>query len=811
VSLSVHQVRPFACGLALLCTGAITPLRAAEATSASGPGTTYAVERYEVQGGDSRDAAWVAKALRDATGPHVTLPQIRRALVRLQQAYRDRGWPQAAVTLPRQALTQGVVQVRVTTDGAQANPPLPAWTVPTFEVRHFVVQGNTVLTAEQLDRVLGSAAGEAVSPERLSGILRDLQSAYRAEGYPLARLTIPSQVLHDGTVAVVVQEGGRSTNAPALATRPATNAPPAAVPAFLVRRYDVAGNTLLKPEAIEQLLAPATGTNVTLPQIQKALGDLQLAYRERGWATVSVGLPQQQLADGVVKVQVLEGALVDVQVTGQRYFSTNNVLAALPSLKTNALLNSRVFQRELDVANQNRDRQIYPVLGPGPEPGTSSLTLRVKDRLPLHGRVEVNNQAPPLTPEWRINASAQYNHLWEKEHQLGASYGFSPEAYKQPVPASDYLVNRPLIAYGGAYYRLPFGQPESVEQRLQANPGLGFDEATRQFRLPPPGARPDLLLSLNASSVDTGIQRGPRTLVSQTPLLTITSQDTGRNLTTTESASARYSHPFVLGETRRLNLSAGLDLRTFSLESFNTNNFTIVTVVTNAQGTQVIESQVSSAQPARKNDVAYLPLIAAADFVESDAHGTLSASLSLSYNFLGRDEEFAALAYSRRARSNFGKANLQVQREQKLPRLWTAQFRAGAQAATGPLISTEQFALGGMNSLRGYFEGDEVGDAGWFTGGELRTPQIAFKAPIGEATTPGWIRGLVFMEYGHRFQMDGDSTLFDRRSLWSTGFGLSANLNNHLDLRVTVGWPLRGTGNSGIGEPRANLSVGGQF
>jgi hypothetical protein len=32
-------------------------------------------------------------------------------------------------------------------------------------------------------------------------------------------------------------------------------------------------------------------------------------------------------------------------------------------------------QRELDLANASRDRQIYPVIGPGFEPGTSELTL----------------------------------------------------------------------------------------------------------------------------------------------------------------------------------------------------------------------------------------------------------------------------------------------------------------------------------------------------------------------------------------------------------------------------------------------------
>ena len=63
-------------------------------------------------------------------------------------------------------------------------------------------------------------------------------------------------------------------------------------------------------------------------------------------------------------------------------------------------------------------------------------------------------------------------------------------------------------------------------------------------------------------------------------------------------------------------------------------------------------------------------------------------------------------------------------------------LRANGQMATGALISNEQFSLGGLNSVRGYFEGDVFGDAGWTTSAELRTPYINARVPIGTETTP---------------------------------------------------------------------------
>lgn len=814
------RVSPRLLGLLLLLAGAAAlraqPSPNAPVTVSSNRPVAYAIRRYELSGGPALDEALVSRLTATATGPAITLPEVRRALLVLQQAYRDQGHREVSLRLPRQSLTDGVVRVEVNVGATPpaAAPALPAWTAPTYDIRHFEVRGNSVLSAEDLDRLLSPAAGAEVSLERLQQTVVRLQAAYRERGYAGAAVALPQQLLAGGTVIVMVDEGlspeARVARQRIDPTRAATNPPPA-VPTFEVRRYEVAGNTLLRPEIIDRALADATGPAVSFPQIQKALGQLQLAYRERGFATVSVGLPQQQLTNAVVKVLVTEGVLTDLQISGNRHFSSNNIIRALPGLKTNGLLNSLVFQRELDLANQNRDRTIYPTVGPGPEPGTSALTLRVKDRLPLHGRLEVNNQATPGTPDWRVNASAQFNNLWQHEHQAGVSYGFSPEAFKEGGLVPDYFFNRPLVANYGAYYRLPFGNPDSVEQQIAGSTRFGFDEATRQFRLPPAGARPDLSVFVSAASSDTGVQFSPVSVVSQTPLLTILSRDSGQNLTVNESAGSRLSLPLAVTDTNRWSFSGGLDWKRYFLRSFNTNNFLIVTVVTNAQGSQTIANLVSSPQPARSVEVQYLPLVLSADYSQSDRWGTFSASLGLSGNFVGEGADFAAAAYTTNAEAGYGKVTLALTRDQKVFRDWSLLLRASGQMATGALIANEQFSLGGLNSVRGYYEGDVFGDAGWFTSAELRTPFITAPVPVGARAVPVWLRASVFMDYGQGFLLEAPAGRDGSLSLWGAGFGVSANVNNHFDVRITVGWPLLDSPNRRAGDPRAYFSVGGQF
>ena len=110
----------------------------------------------------------------------------------------------------------------------------------------------------------------------------------------------------------------------------------------------------------------------------------------------------------------------------------------------------------------------------------------------------------------------------------------------------NYGLNQPLISYGGAYYRMPFGSAESVQERINSSTQFGYNEATHQFRLPPAGNRPDLTFFASGSSSDTGVKLGPAVTISQTPLLTIVSQDSGQDLSLNASAGTRVNVPYCI-------------------------------------------------------------------------------------------------------------------------------------------------------------------------------------------------------------------------------------------------------------------------
>ena len=607
-----------------------------------------------------------------------------------------------------------------------------------------------------------------------------------------------------------------------------TNAPPAAPKpqGFEVKKYNIRGNTLLSQPVVDAIFAEATGKEVTLDQIRKAVARLLTTYREHGYASVVATLPPQQLTNATITIQVTEAPLKSVTIVNNRFFSSNNIMRALPSLRdvgvyTNVMLNSQVLQGELDGANANRDRQIYPVLGPGPDPGTSELTLKVKDRLPLHGRIELNNAYTPGTPALRLNANASYNNLWQLDHQLGLQYTFTPQDTKQTSVYDTTPFDDPQVATYSAYYRLPLGDVMGIEEEITANPlNFGYSEVTHQFTLPPTPGRSELNFYASRSTSDTGVKFTPRQQVTtNNPLETVFSSDSGQDVTLNENLGGRLSLPLPSTSRLRGSLALGFDFKRYRLSSFNTNNFYITTTITNEFGRTNITQTVSSPQPTRSDGVDYLPFSAGGQFSLLDKLGMTFFNATINFNVLhpgpsnegnlmSGNEDFSHAAYTTNADASYVTINAGATRDQNIYHEWGVLLRANGQWANEPLISNEQFAMGGQAGVRGYLDGEAYGDSGWRLQFEPHTPLI--NLGLVDATAPFWVRASIFMDYGQLFLQSAPGVK-TREDFWGTGWAITGTIGDHFDARLGMAWALLSGPQSSKGDYRFYFAIAAQF
>lgn len=615
----------------------------------------------------------------------------------------------------------------------------------------------------------------------------------------------PARVSSTLMVALCVLFSAFSAIQAAEKTTPATSR------SFEVKNYQVEGNTLLATNQVSQVFSNAVGPHVTFEQIHEALGKLQLLYREKGFVTVAVGLPQQQLTNGIVRVQVTEGRIVAINVIGNRYTSSNNVMRSLPGLHTNMFLNNKWFQPALDVANANSDRQIYPVVGPGPDPGTSALTLKVKDRLPLHGHLEFNNRGTLNTPPFRIDTALQYNNLWQLDHQMGLQYTFVPDQAKfaDQLPA---FYDIPLIASYSAFYRMPLGSPASMEELFNSSPSdFGFDEVSRQFRRPPVTGQSEVIFYASRSTTDSGLRLGATNTIAITQLAEIYSIPSGRDLSITENLGSRFSYPLPEWRTIRSSFSAGLDYKSYRLASYNTNT-TKFALYALQQGERVFVKEADVPLDSQSAaGVHYLPFALSWTASGKDRFGASSFSFNNTLNLRAlssSDASFQQTAGNPDTSANFYVASASLSREQTLYHAWNALLRANGQWANKPVISNEQFGIGGTGGVRGYEEGEEYGDAGWRVLLEPRTP--FYNIGMMDGTMPTRIRGSLFLDYGERY-LYSPGRREGSLAMCGTGFSLNTVIGQNFEGRFTLAWSLLDTPNTPAGKARAYFSVNAQF
>ena len=598
-----------------------------------------------------------------------------------------------------------------------------------------------------------------------------------------------------------------------------TNAPVAQIP---VQGYTFQGNSLLSAESLQEIVAPYQGSNAFFgqPLIDKVRSELILAYQERGWASIGVGLDPDWLSvwksNKTISMRVLEGKVAEIVVLNNNYFSSNNIRRSLPSLRTNVVLNKKVLEAELASANANRDRQIYTEIAPGSAPGTSTLLLKVKDRLPLHGRFEANNYKTPGTPDIRLNSNLQYNNLWQREHSISVQYGFTPQAFKEDrADRSIPFYDRPEIGYYNASYRMPLMAPTSLEQQIAEKPlEFGYNPATRQFNLPPISSIPELTFFANRSTTDTGVVSTDPTLVAATAITTIEARDVTRDLSVTESMGFRFSMPLASGATK-LGLSLGFDYKNYDSSSFRTNVFdqtSIIPGATPSDPPQIIKGSTGSGQQGG-NGLTYFPFVLRVEGAVPAKSGTTSGSLGLSYNVFhggafSKSQDFERSAGSVHSSAGFLSLNAGLAHEHVFKNDWRLIARADGQWSPQPLFSNEQFALGGMGAVRGYVQGDEFGDHGWKVTLEPRTP--AYRLGLVDGTIPMFARMSVFTDYGRTYLIDpqGRNT---QTALWGVGSGLNVTMGQSLDLSAVAAWSLTDTHYSRVGKMRFYLSMSFQF
>lgn len=218
-----------------------------------------------------------------------------------------------------------------------------------------------------------------------------------------------------------------------------------AVQRFDVLEFEIAGNTVLPDGSVEKAVYRYLGESRTLDDVEGARAALEQTYRDAGYQTVSVTIPEQRVGGGVVRLEVAEASIGRTRVVGARYYEQGRILAQAPSLEEGRVPNFPDLQRDIEKLNRAQGARIVPVLRAGRTPGTTDVDLNVEDRPPLGGSIELNNNYSPNTDPLRLAASANYDNLFQQRHSFRLQFLTAPADVSQ----SNAISGSYLIPLGG--------------------------------------------------------------------------------------------------------------------------------------------------------------------------------------------------------------------------------------------------------------------------------------------------------------------------------------------------------------------------
>lgn len=488
-----------------------------------------------------------------------------------------------------------------------------------------------------------------------------------------------------------------------------TAAAPASAPAgpvFDILEFDIDGNTVLDAGVIENTVYPHLGYDKRVADVESARAALEKTYHDNGYLSVAVSIPEQAVTEGVIRLQVSEGTVEKLRVSGNRYTGRSEIRAQVPALTPGSVPHYPSMQEQLGELGRTADRRVTPLLRPGRYPGRMEVELAVEDELPLHGSIELNNRQSPDTSKQRLEASLRYDNLFQRGHSANLFYVTSPQ-------------ERSEVEVWLAGYRMPLSEGRSLSAYvLNSDSNIGT--------------------AADSTVVGKGTVMGLRLgLPLRTP-----------------AAFGSFFH----------SLSLGIDRKDFS------------------------ETQSILLADRKSSPLRYAPLSLQYAFGHFSSGGEWLGNLTFSTSLRGRSrrevecftgiyvEQFACRRNG--ARENF--ASLRGDLSYTWRALgWEVFARGDFQIAGQPLVSNEQFVAGGIDSVRGYFEGETAGDKGWRLRAEVRTPSLTEAEGFS-------LKSVAFIDAAGLYLVD---PLPGQQSQWHlAGSGLGLRLKAPKGMQLSVDW-----------------------
>ncbi|MDP3744147.1 MAG: ShlB/FhaC/HecB family hemolysin secretion/activation protein [Methylotenera sp.] len=227
----------------------------------------------------------------------------------------------------------------------------------------------------------------------------------------------------------------------------------------LVKSFSITGNQEIASDVLQALLADQLSSERSLSELKKLAARITSYYRVQGYAVARAYLPAQEIKDGVVVINIIEGRIDKHQIKNNARLDDARAEAYFDNIKNNDVIKTEAIDRSLLILQGTPGvGATRAVLQPGASVGTSELIIELDEAAPYSANVNLDNYGNRYTGEYRLGGTFYLNSPLNIGDQLtvsalstGDKLNYGRIAYQLPVGSSGLRVG---AAYFEAHYAL---------------------------------------------------------------------------------------------------------------------------------------------------------------------------------------------------------------------------------------------------------------------------------------------------------------------------------------------------------------------
>lgn len=278
-------------------------------------------------------------------------------------------------------------------------------------------------------------------------------------------------------VAGLANTGWQSVQAAALGAF--TEKEYSAVKVF-IDKIEISQPHLLPQQLLEAVLAGFQGREVYASELAALQNHLNKMYQEAGYITSGVIIPEQQIQNGVLKLEVVHGRLGSIENSGNKSLS-NDYVNAIVAEGVTVPLNAKSLHNSLLLLKQHPlVEEVEAQLLPGARTDESRLLLDIKERSPYLFSASANNYLSPSVGEFQLQLMGGHQSLFGLRDRLVANASISKGvkdaglSYTVPFTAKDHSLSVYFQQSRYAIVEAPFDEVDLESTTSQSGVKTSF-------------------------------------------------------------------------------------------------------------------------------------------------------------------------------------------------------------------------------------------------------------------------------------------------------------------------------------------------